>query len=393
MSDSLYVAWKYVQFNKLKTGILVSCIALITFLPLCLRTLVAESEAQLMDRAEHTPLVIGAKGSALDLVMSSLYFSAQQPEPVSMVAARAVDETGLALAIPLYTRFEARGAPVVGTTLDYFDFRGLRLRMGREMAVLGECVIGASLAERVEIGVGDTLVSTPENLFDLAGAYPLEMKVVGVLERMHSPDDLAAFVDVKTAWIMAGLGHGHEDLAETKDASVILKRDGGAVTANAKLREFTVITDSNLDSFHFHGDPSAYPLTAVIAIPKSEKARVILMGRFEDAAAVQQVARPAAVIEALLDDLFKIERLVEAGFLLVGVATLLAIVLVFVLSLRLRQREIETIFKLGCSRMMIGELMAAEIGIILLLAGALTTAALWLVSAWGSSAVRVLISW
>jgi putative ABC transport system permease protein len=48
----------------------------------------------------------------------------------------------------------------------------------------------------------------------------------------------------------------------------------------------------------------------------------------------------------------------------VALATVLAVILVFTLSLRLRQREIETIFKIGCSRMTIAKLIAAEIMII-----------------------------
>ena len=51
--------------------------------------------------------------------------------------------------------------------------------------------------------------------------------------------------------------------------------------------------------------------------------------------------------------------------MLVGIATMLAIVLVFALSLRLRQREIGTVFKLGCRRLTIARLMAAEIVIII----------------------------
>ena len=58
--------------------------------------------------------MIGAKGSALDLVMNTLYFGSQPPEEIDLSAAEQVDESGLALAIPIYSRFEARRHPVVG---------------------------------------------------------------------------------------------------------------------------------------------------------------------------------------------------------------------------------------------------------------------------------------
>ena len=64
-------------------------------------------------------------------------------------------------------------AAIVATTLDYFDFRGLRRADGRQMATLGECVAGAAVASARGIEPGDHVISTPESVFDLAGVYPL----------------------------------------------------------------------------------------------------------------------------------------------------------------------------------------------------------------------------
>ena len=127
MFDSLYIAWKYLYFNKIKTATLIACITLISFLPLSLTLLLEESERQLMSRAASTPLVIGAKGSSLDLVMNSLYFSKEVPELIGMEASERVMDSDLALPSPVYVRFQARGHPIVGTTIDYFDFRGFLL--------------------------------------------------------------------------------------------------------------------------------------------------------------------------------------------------------------------------------------------------------------------------
>jgi putative ABC transport system permease protein len=202
MINSLYIAWKYIAFNKVKTATLVACITLISFLPVALELLLNESEKQLMSRAVSTPLVLGAKGSALDLVMNTLYFDDEVPELITLEVSNRVMDSELALPIPLYIRFQARGNPIVGTTLDYFDFRGLTIAKGRQLAVLGDCVLGARVAESLGLKPGGSLVSSPETLFDLAGVYPLKMKVVGVLGKSHTSDDLAVFVDLKTAWVI-----------------------------------------------------------------------------------------------------------------------------------------------------------------------------------------------
>ena len=388
MKDSFYIAWKYVRFNKIKTITLIASVTLIAFLPVCLELLLDESERQLMSRATSTPLVVGAKGSALDLLMNTLYFGDEVPELITMKASNQVMDTDLALPIPFYVRFKARGFPIVGTTLDYFEFRGLKVAEGNTLTMLGDCMLGATVAERLGLKLGDSLVSSPENLFDIAGVYPLKMKVAGVLKKSHTSDDLAVFVDLKTAWIIQGLMHGHEDVTKTKDQTVILKKTDGNVTANAKLFQFTEIKEENMDFFHFHGDKSKYPITAVIAVPNDAKSGTILRGRYLSRETVYQIVKSDEVIDGLLQNIFRIKNVLDAVIVVVGFATVLAIVLVFTLSLRLRQREINTIFKLGCSRMTTARLIAAEIFIIVLSSGLICTAMIFTVNFFSNDLVR-----
>ncbi len=90
-----------------------------------MQLLLDESERQLLSRAISTPLFVGVKGSALDLVMNTLYFGDEVPERMTMAETDRIEGSGLALPIPVYTRFQARGYRIIGTTLNYFDFRGL----------------------------------------------------------------------------------------------------------------------------------------------------------------------------------------------------------------------------------------------------------------------------
>ncbi|MCK5382576.1 MAG: ABC transporter permease, partial [Gammaproteobacteria bacterium] len=351
----------------------------------------AESERQLLSRAESTPLLLGAPGSALDLVMNGLYFDDEVPELISMAAVDAVAASGLATPIPLYVRFKARRFPIVGTTLDYFDFRGLTITAGRQLALLGECVVGAEVAERLGITAGDSLLSSPETVFDLAGVYPLNMKVAGVLARSHTPDDLAVFVDIKTAWVVQGLVHGHQDVTRTQDAGVIIEQTDDNVIANARLVEYTEINPGNIDSFHFHGTPDDYPLSAVITVPRDEKSATILRGRYLDGDSGYQLVVPGTVIDGLLASIFRIKHMLDAVILVVAVATGLALVLVFALSIRLRQREIQTVFRIGGSRLTIARLLAAEITLIVLVSGVLCAIALLLVHQYSDELVRTLV--
>ena len=155
MKDTLYLAWRYLVHHRIKTAILVGSIALIAFVPAGLNVLVGASAEQLRARAMATPLVLGAKGSALELVLSSLYFDSRPPESIPYAEMEGVRGTGLARAVPLHLGFRAAGHPIVGTELGYFDWRGLEVARGRFLAVLGECVVGAEVDRKLGVAPGD----------------------------------------------------------------------------------------------------------------------------------------------------------------------------------------------------------------------------------------------
>jgi putative ABC transport system permease protein len=391
MIETLYLAWRYLVFHRVKTAILLTSITLIIYLPVGLRVLVDESSRQLTSRAEATPLIVGAKGSPLELVLNTLYFASDGPEQARYEQVSRVGASGLATAIPMHVRFHSRGHPIVGTSLDYFGFRGLRLAAGRGLAVLGECVVGSRAAESLGVGPGDHVISSPESVFDLAGVYPLKMQVAGVLDYADSADDDAIFVDLKTAWIIQGLGHGHQDVSAPEASGAVLSREGNRVTANASVVQYNEITPDNIESFHFHGDLSAYPVTAVIVAPRDTKSSAILQGRYTSPEETVQIARPADVMEELLGTILTVQNFIVAGAVIVGLATLATATLVFLLSLRLRRREIETLFKIGGSRWAVGSVMASEV-VVVLVGGAIMAGVLTLATRqFGSLVIRALI--
>jgi len=387
---SFYLAWKYLGFNRLRSSILVACIALIATLPLALELIMHESERQLLSRAQVTPMLLGAKGSALDLVMNSLYFADEIPQTIPLSAVDKVMQTGLAAAIPLNISFKARGFPIVATTLDYLDFRQLKVAQGYPFALLGDCLIGSAVAEKLTLVPGDHLLSSPQTVFNIAGVYPLRMQVTGVLAPTHSADDLAVLIDIKTAMVIQGLAHGHEDLSRSSDQSLVIERSAGSVTVNAKLLEFNEINANNISSFHPHGDSGAFPITGIIAIPYDNKSGTLLRGRYLDASASLQVVRPDEVIDTLIDNIFRIRNVLDAVILLVGSATLLALALVIALSLKLRQREMDTNFRLGCSRATVVRLVIAELLIIITISAVLSSMSLLLVVHYAQAIVRIL---
>jgi len=373
MKQSIYLAIRYLSFYRTRTIILVAAIGLIIFLPLGLQKLITDSEKQMMARAESFPLIAGVKGSSTDLVLNAIYFQQQEMEQLTVEAGKVLDESGMGYTIPVLSMFKARNYPIVGTNLDYFDFRELFIAKGRNLQFVGECVLGSTVAERLALEPGDSLISSPENYFDMAGVYPLKMKVVGVFQSTGSPDDEAIFTDLKTNWIIMGLGHGHEDVARLNDPTLIMQRDSSNVSATSKLFIYNEIDGKNMDSFHFHGSMNDYPVSAFVFVPNDDKSSTILRGRFKAGEMDNQIVIPATIISHLLESIFRIKYIFNTVFFLVGLATSLILVLIVMLSLRLRKAEIHTMFTIGSSPYKTFEIITVELIIVIFLSALIAT--------------------
>jgi putative ABC transport system permease protein len=391
MGDLLYLSGQYIRHHKLKLGVLIFAITLVGWLPIAAQIIVDQTANQLMARADSTPIVIGARGSPLELSLGSLYFSTRTPETLNYAELEKVAATGLATGIPLYYRFHSQHHPIVGTTPDYLDYRKLRIRTGRPVALLGEAVIGSKVADELQLIVGDAVISSPESVFDIAGVYPLKMPVVGILEPAFSPDDNAIFVDIKTSWVIQGLGHGHQDLTNKKALGQILKKDGDNLVANASVKQYNEITADNIDSFHFHGENNLRPISAIIPRTADDKATALLIGRYQQERDDVQIVRSQKVISELLDTVFTVRDYIVAGIAVVAVATAIVALLVFFLSLRLRRGERFTLARIGASREQIIFLMATEVVTVILVSSALSALLIVLTHQYGMQMLQQLL--
>jgi putative ABC transport system permease protein len=363
----LFLGRRYLGRNRVKTSLLVAAFTLVWLLPAGIALVVGKVESQLRARAEGTPLLLGQAGSPLELVFNGLYFTKPAIATLPYGETEAIVESGLGMVIPLYARYTAANHRIVGTTLDYFDFRGLTISEGRGLIDLGECVVGSEVAAMNGIAPGDSVISTPETLFDLAGVYPLKMKVVGVLAASGTADDGAIFVDLKTAWIIEGLGHGHEEAEKLGEESKLVDPSGsdeGAVRLNASVVQYNEVTGENADDFHFHGEIADNPVSAAIVIPGDVKSQALLKGRYGKAGGLQLVS-PEAEMDELFATVFSVQDLVLRLLGAIGFATLAIGALVFLLSNRLRREEFRHLRHLGADPGTLRALIAFEAGFVL----------------------------
>jgi len=375
MRDSLFLAWQYLRHHRLTTAVLVAAVTLIIYLPAALQVIVANAERHFRSRADTTPLIVGPRGSQLELVLGTLYFDNQSADFMRLEQFKRIEKQELGHAIPLHTRFAARDHQIVGTTENYFRLRRLRADRGRVWNMLGECVIGARVADRLDIQVGDRIPVSTSTAFVL-DSPPLRLSVAGIFAANETPDDEAIFVSLETTWIIEGLGHGHTR---------------GAKHGSPEAELFTDITRENAASFHFHGRRDRFPITAIIVIPASDKAETILLGQYFSPDETAQIVRPRQVMDSLLKRVVMVRSYMIAIITLVSMVTLVMMALVIALSIRLRRAEIVTMSKMGCSRHAIAAILGCQIAIILVSSCAIAAMLTAATNEFGPELVRMLI--
>ena len=157
--------------------------------------------------------VLGARGSATQLVLNTVYHLETSPGnvPWSMVERMQADPR-VRLAIPYALGDSLRGYRIVGTTADLFTRFEPGPGESYEIRSPGrvfdperrEAVLGAAVAEALGLGLNDTFLPTHGIAEHGAHIHEEEYSVVGVLAPTSSPVDRVIWIPIEGIYHMSG---------------------------------------------------------------------------------------------------------------------------------------------------------------------------------------------
>ncbi len=118
-------------------------------------------EAHAARQAEGIDIVVGAKGSALQNVLAAVYHVdvANGNIPLAEVEAIAA-RPDVARAVPIALGDTVAGARIVGTTPEFLTLYGAQAQTGSAALAPMEALLGAEVARRTGLAVGDRFVGT-----------------------------------------------------------------------------------------------------------------------------------------------------------------------------------------------------------------------------------------
>ncbi len=224
-----FIAWSYLWNRKFTTFLTIFSVALAVGLISAVLTLRDETRKRFEEEAQAFDIVVGAKGSPLQMVLSSVYFMDQPTGNIDVAIYEHILEDPddyIEAAYPINMGDSYSGFRIVGTNPDLFEHTWTSrfdeeprhpfvISEGRFFEDDFEAVLGSLVALQTGLEVGDTFISThgfmdiPEDL-QLHDHSDVPYTVVGIMESSNSPFDRAIYSSLETVWLAHDDDHDHD---------------------------------------------------------------------------------------------------------------------------------------------------------------------------------------
>ncbi len=354
------IAWRSIQQRALASGLTAFSMALGVALVVAVLVILGVVDQSFRRSSQGYDLIIGAKGSPRDLVLSTVYHLGKPTDSIpyavydDLVNGQFAPDIDVAVPVCLGDAF--KGFRVIGTTPDMFD--RLEYLDGRkyEFAPGGEnfgwdgtfeAVLGAKAARKTGLKVGDKFRPVHGTAAEGGKEHDqrTEFTVVGVLASTGTPNDRALFVNIE------GFYHLH-----TRDDESADQQSAGAVREKTKkdAKQAPAKEKPGAGASHDH-DAIPYEakrITAVLMVVKTpNQARRValpkLIARELEVQAVAPATQVTELLEGLVGDLQLI--LLFLAVLIVVVAGIGILVSIYN-SMSDRRHEIAVLRALGAKR-------------------------------------------
>lgn len=179
----------------------------ISFIAWLLSVQVEQSlQSQLEKNVSGIDLVVGAKGSPMQLLLSSVLFSDSPTGNISIEAYEKIKKHPLVKStIPIAQGDNLEGYPLVGTTLDFFGHYNAEVKNGELNIAANNVVVGYTAAKQLGVAVGDHLAATHGS--GDGKSHDHEMVVSGIMEQNNSVLDKLVVSSIAT------VHHNHASVA------------------------------------------------------------------------------------------------------------------------------------------------------------------------------------
>lgn len=370
------IAFKNLLHKPLYATLCWLLLACSTAVLLMLIALSRQTKEQLEKQIDGVDMVLGAKGSPLQLILSSVYhLDAPTGNIYLQEAQRFMQHPMVESAIPLSLGDSYQGFRIIGTTTAYLDKYKVKPSAGRVFSAPMETVIGAKVAERSGLKIGSTFAGT-HGLAATGHVHDEHSYVVtGVLPPTGLAIDQLILTPLESVWAMHepakhhgeeheeddhGDEHGHT--SDSKSAHSHDAKEDGHEHEDADDHDHEATPDHSTT-----GPSPGKQITAVLIRFRSPLAQLQFPRMINENTAMQAAVPAIEVnrLQSLLGSGAEVLRIL--GWLLAGLAAC-SIFVMLVQGTHERRYELALLRSMGCGRGRLLGLVLSE-ALILALAG------------------------
>lgn len=204
----LVLVWSYLKAKPLNTVLNIVLLALGIAVITVLLLFNKQLEEKISSNAKGIDLVVGAKGSPLQLILCNIFHIDFPTGNINLKEAEKISRSRLIKkAVPLALGDSYQSYRIVGTTPEYIELYHLELAQGEWWDHELETTIGANVAEGLKLNTGDAFQSTHGLVEGGSGHEDQKFVVSGILKRTNTVADNLILTSVETVW------HVHEHAA------------------------------------------------------------------------------------------------------------------------------------------------------------------------------------
>ena len=172
---------------------------------------------QMDNNLKGIDMVVGAKGSPLQLILSSVYHVDSPTGNIPLKEAKAIENNKMVgYSVPLLYGDNYNGYRIVGTNSKFFELYELNIKSGNFFSKDFEVVVGSKIAERLNLNLEDEFISS-HGLRETGEAHANSPFIIkGILEFSNSVADQLILTSPESIWEIHA-EHDHDDEHDHED--------------------------------------------------------------------------------------------------------------------------------------------------------------------------------
>ncbi|WP_438712694.1 ABC transporter permease [Aquimarina muelleri] len=224
--------WK-ISLQNIKTRPLYTFLSVFTLslsiaLLLGIQQLKTSFEHQMENNLGAIDLVIGAKGSPLQLVLASVLHLDNPTGNILYKDAKKISKSPLIkTAVPVSYGDNYKGYKIIGTTGEFVSLYNAKLEKGRVVKKSMEVILGHTVAAQLDLKVGETFLSSHGLIENDIEVHSESLTVVGILKPTQKVIDRLIITNLESVWDV----HHHDNEVHEKEKNHMEYHEGKEITS------------------------------------------------------------------------------------------------------------------------------------------------------------------